>query len=402
MANPIIEPLKAIRRKYLKRKKEWDIKREFAQRYKGAERNLRKVAKSRDRAERSLLIGPTNAAGQATAWSRALKKEKINADSLRVVSDLDEVFDADWKIPRQSFIKWQDRANFAKEVVNKYNCILLESARPLFGLRIDGRNLTPDNFLEDLRLLRKLKIPTGVIFHGSDIRDLEYHRKMNSFSPFHQAKEQMAQVAAVGEKAAANRGVISAVSKMNVPIFITTPDLFHEIPNAIWLPVTVDWEKFDLVARQKPAFHHEGPIKVLYLPSKSWIKSSEIIIPVLEKLNSEGIIDWIKSEPVSHSEVPELMAKADVVIDQFLGIVGVLPCEAMAAGRLVLTHLAKWANEKLPQLPPVIDITPTSLESVLRNLKPNSELVLAGRAYVKRWHDGSESAKRLKESVVGY
>jgi len=88
-----------------------------------------------------------------------------------------------------------------------------------------------------------------------------------------------------------------------------------------------------------------------------------------------------------------------VLVDQFIGIVGALPIEAMAAGRMVLTHIEEWAYEKIAK-PPVTEITPESLERVLRELKIDSEQISAGTAYVTKWHDGTMSSKLLREKLL--
>jgi hypothetical protein len=393
----VISNLKALRRIYLKHKREFDIKHEFKKRYRKAERELIRTGKNHRNTAPNYLIGPTNSAGQADQWARILRASGDKAKSLRVVSDLAEFFEADIKIPRQDLVTWSGRFQLGKRIFSEFNIFCLESLRPILGLRNDGRNLSAENAISDLKLLKRAKIKTAVIFHGSDIRDTDYHVKLNSFSPFRDAGNDFT---AVKEKAIANRAVLPTLLKTGIPIFVTTPDLFHEVPSAKWLPVTIDYEKFNDVAINHPAFSHSGPPKILYLPSKGWIKSKGIIEPVLAKLDEEKVIDWLKVGAVPHAKVPDLMAQADVVIDRLDGVVGVFACEAMAAGRLVLAHLASWAYENAEVIPPVINITPENLEEVLRNISMKQELISEARAYAKQYHDGEESAKRLKLALA--
>jgi hypothetical protein len=346
---------------------------------------------------RRALIAPTNSAGQGFAWARILSQAGLPADSLRVVSENEEYFDSTIKIPRLKLVKYQDRSEFATQLASEYSHFYWESLRPLFSLANQKGVVTARNAVDDIALLKKAKKKVAIILHGSDVRDVEHHKKMNSFSPFHDAGDALT---VVTKRAYELRAELPRVAKLKVPIFVTTPDLFHEVPNARWLPLAIDCVELGKIAKQSPAFHHAGPPRVLFLPSNSWVKSANLITPILEKLDHEGVIEWVKSGRVPHEQIPELLSGVDVLIDQFIGIVGVLPLEAMAAGRLVLTHLAPWANEPLPELPPVIDISPTTLERELRNLRALSQQEIkvrieGGIAYVNRWHDGVESKKAL-------
>ncbi len=391
-----IVALKKFRRNFIKnRQAQRKIKARNKQIKKG-NRAVIRSGKKNQKMKPSILIGPTNAAGQAWQWSQVLSASGNLAKSMRVVSDLEEIFEADIKIPRQDFLSWENRLKIATELFSQFNTIFIESMRPLFGLQSDKKNLTTEDFFEDLNLLKKSKIKSAVILHGSDIRDPEMHKQKCEFSPFHHAP---IEAETVFQKALENRKLLFELKKKGIPVFITTPDLFQEVDFGTWLPVSINWEKFNDIADKSPAFNHAGPVKVLYLPSKNWIKSAEIIQPILEKLDQAGEIEWIKSPMVNHDQVPNLIAQCDVLIDQFLGIVGVLPCEAMAAGRMVLTHNAIWANSRLPEIPPVIDINPQNLESILRNLKKDDALITKARTYVKRWHDGTESATRLSKAL---
>jgi glycosyltransferase involved in cell wall biosynthesis len=179
---------------------------------------------------------------------------------------------------------------------------------------------------------------------------------------------------------------------------VTTPDLLHEVPSATWLPVCIDVPAFNAVADDHPAFQHKGVPRVLYVPSKSWVKSAEIIEPILDKLDSEGVIQRIRTGRVPHEELPGLLAQCDVLVDQFVGVVGALALEGMAAGRLVLTHVESEAYAKVGQQPPVIEISPSTLENTLRNLKPDATLIQQAREFVAAHHDGKQSAAILKNN----
>jgi hypothetical protein len=390
------ESLKAIRRFFLRHKREWDDNRRFNSMKRNAIKKTLNASKPM-RKKVKVLFAPTNSAGQGYEWAQVLSQTGIPAESLRVVSDRDELFPSTHKVAREEIVKYQDREKFAQRIASQYSHIFWESLRPLFSFSTEKGAFTAHNAVDDIALMKKAKKKVAVIFHGSDIRDTDYHILHNRFSPFAHAGEELIPVKKRAEEL---RAQLPQLRKMKIPFFVTTPDLFHEVPDARWLPLVIDTSHFGKIAQQSPAFAHGGKPRVLYLPSKSWIKSAEIITPILEELDSEGVITWVKSERVVHEKLPDLLSQVDVVVDQFVGIVGVLPLEAMAAGRLVLTHCAKWANKALPEIPPVIDVTPETLEKQLRNLSSLSReeitsQVNAGILFVGKYHNGDESRKAL-------
>ena len=358
-----------------------------------AEKTLVQVGKSSSASR--IFIGPANSAGQAMLWAKFLTDSGSSADSMRITNDPVELFDSTIKIERLTWITWKRRVQFGQEIAKNYGAVFVESLRPLFAYKT-VRTFTAERAVDDLLLLRKAKKKVAVIFHGSDIRDVDYHASINPFSPYNNAGTELD---AVKARALEARAQLPRLHKANIPLFVTTPDLLHEVPNATWLPVCVDVPTFSAVADSHPAFQHNGVPRVLYLPSKSWVKSAEIIEPILDTLDSEGIIHRVRTGRVPHHELPGLLAQCDVLVDQFVGILGVLALEAMAAGRIVLTHIQGDVYKQVGQKPPVIEISPATLESALRNLKPDAALVQNAREFVATNHDGKRSAELLRAST---
>jgi hypothetical protein len=237
-----------------------------------------------------------------------------------------------------------------------------------------------------------------VIFHGSDIRDTVAHAARNPFSPFHNESEELQKMRI---RTAQNAALLPLLREMKIPIFVTTQDLLLDLPDAHWLPVTIDFDRFFQVGAKSPIFSDpEAKLRVLFLPSRPWLKSADLIEPVLIKLREEGVISYhsyiSSGEFLKHSEIPTVMAEVDLVIDQYLGVVGVFPLEALAAGRLVMSFLPPEAGEV-----PIINITPETLEIEIRRIAITRPRPVAGVEYVKRWHDGRESLLALAE-VFGF
>ena len=349
------------------------------------------------RTKPSFLIGPTNSANQATLWSRELSALGFRSESLRISSEsANEWFTTDIALTRSEWIVFEKRQSLADLVAKSKDVVLFESLRPIFRLlhAKDGRN----QLVEDFELLDLMGKRYGVVFHGSDIRDTAAHANRHPFSPFHKESEELSKLRA---RTSANQALLPLLREKKIPIFVTTQDLLVDVPDAHWLPVTIDFERFHRVAIESPIFSNpDEKLRVLFLPSRSWLKSADLIEPVLIKLRDEGLISYhsylAKGQSLAHSEVPGAMAAADLVIDQFLGVIGVFPIEALAAGRLVMSYLPAEAGEV-----PIINVTPETLESEIRRVAATRPHPQAGVEYARQWHDGRESVLALAE-VFGF
>ena len=100
------------------------------------------------------------------------------------------------------------------------------------------------------------------------------------------------------------------------------------------------------------------------------------------------------------AQAGELIRSADIVVDQvLLGLYGVLACEAMAAGRLVLGHVGERLRARVPADVPVVETTPDDLAEVLDHVLEDrlaAQLAAAqGPPFVERFHDGRYSSDIL-------
>ena len=96
---------------------------------------------------------------------------------------------------------------------------------------------------------------------------------------------------------------------------------------------------------------------------------------------------------IPHDQIPALLAESDLIIDQFLGVIGVFPIEALAAGRLVMSFMP---NEESST--PIINVTPVTLESEIRRVAAERPLPKGGTEYARRWHDGRESVLAIRRA----
>lgn len=265
--------------------------------------------------------------------------------------------------------------------------VLVESLVPLVGEPALAR-------LEmDLRLLRDRNLTVGAAFHGSDIRDPERHAAEVPDSFFRLGDEAWRR-----SLATAARRRREFVQATGLQAFVSTPDLMLDLPLAVWLPLVVD---ASLWRADRPPFDRSKPV-FLHLPSrrKPAIKGTDIIDPVLRHLDRKGIIEYRSPEFAPHSLVPSLVRDADVVVEQILaGSYGVAAVEAMAAGRLVLGNVGNRTRALMDDDPPIVDVTPETLEEVSLQIARSPELFVRaaelGPLFVDRVHSGLRSARAL-------
>jgi hypothetical protein len=340
-------------------------------------------------------IGPRNGNGQAWAWAEALRVaaptlpvEAFAAAfatgrlDMRFASDIDIPI-ADWK--RQSWQLW-----WAHRLRNHYSHVLLEQ-----GLSASGW-LNGKHFFNDLEMLRRADITVGLVFRGSEIRDPAGHAAREPFSPYRDPEDALTKrlqtyVAVQHER----------LAEFDGPVFVTTLDLLDDVPHATWLPQVLDigrWRPGD------PVLQRARPI-VLHAPSKEQVKGSAWVDAACEPLHEAGHIEYRRLSGVPFSQMPEMIASADIVIDQMaLGAYGVLALQALASERLVIGHVSERVRARLDADLPILQADPPQLrqvlEQVLSDRSSAATVAAKGREYVTTFHSGAHSAQRLLEKFV--
>jgi hypothetical protein len=342
------------------------------------------------RSTKGLLIGRVNSAGQASAWAMAVARSYPGTSAQAFAIEKPGGFGhgADVLVRAAEFndSEWQSR--FLAEIRNQHSHVLVESMHSLFPELAKG--------VEDgLGLLERNQFRVGLIFHGSDIRDPEIHEKLNPGSPFPRlrAAGHGDFVDTLAQNARARRDVAEWFGD---PIFVSTPDLLDYVDRAIWLPVTVEMSRW---ATSGPALLRRRPV-FLHAPSSELLKGSDVIDRVLRRLAEENLVDYVRAARVEAANMPALVASSDVVVDQLhLGLYGVLACEAMAAGRLVVSEVGERVRARIPVGIPIVEVDEYSLEATLRRIAADPagfrDIAEAGPNFVRRFHDGTLSARIL-------
>ena len=336
-----------------------------------------------------LMIGPANFAGQGFAWARAAERSipGLYAESLtRIVGSFKFPTDDEVSSFRYQFPNWQKRQSH--RITRNFTHVLIEAGRPITA-SLHGRTVD-----KEITVFTKAGLSCAVVSHGSDTRVPSHHIQKYSASPFKDAPLDVVETLE-------NRAqlLVAIYSKLDIPIFVSTPDLLDDLPNGIWLPVVVDrtqWET-EFVAKA-------GKLKVLYAPSKSWIKGGPKVDEVLQSMSERGLIDYLRITSVPADDMPTFVKSADIVIDQFaLGAYGAMAVQAMAAGKVVIGHVAPWVRERIPSEVPIVESTVDQIEEVVLRLASDEaareEIGIQGKQFVTKFHDGSYSGSVLKSWI---
>ncbi len=341
-----------------------------------------------------VYISPTNYSGQAHLWAQSLMSTDPNIGAVNVAVDVPEGFSfiADTVVPPAVFARsetWQ-RAEY--DVVTQFTHVMFEAERPIFG-RLFGRDIR-----RELGELRSKGISVAMMAHGTDARLPSRHATATDWSPYLDPDLYLDKL-----ESEAKRN-IALLADVDTPVFVSTPDLLDDVPWATWCPVTVNVDRW-----ARPRRTRTGPLRVVHAPSKTAIKGTHLIEPVLAGLHEEGLIEYRRLEGVSHVDMPDRFAEADVVLDQFrLGSYGVAACESMAAGCVTVGHVLPHVRSRVEQssggAAPIVEATPESLGDVIRRLIDDPErrvrLSEEGREFVRRTHDGRASAEILREHWI--
>ncbi|NES31012.1 hypothetical protein GCE86_04075 [Micromonospora terminaliae] len=347
----------------------------------------------REPADRRLAIGPANFAEQAYQWARAVERHlELPAVSFALkpvpLRGRGFQFSAHHRIPHPRLMTPWGRAVRLNRILHGATHLAVDGFIPLHRAGIAA----------DLARASRQGIRMALIAHGSDIRDPDAHMARFGFSYYASAPNEW--VDKLRRRSRRNRSIAVALA---LPLFVSTPDLLLDVPEATWLPLSVDVERWQAA---HPALGGGTPT-VLHRPSysKPPIKGTDVIDPVLRNLAALGRIRYLAPEHVSHDAMPELVGQADIVVDQIrTGSYGVAAVEGLAAGRLVIGFLGPATRALMPEEPPIVDASPERFAAVMNGILDDpetfSERAAAGPGFVRRWHDGAASAAALKSFLA--
>ncbi|GAB3144575.1 hypothetical protein [Marisediminicola antarctica] len=340
-----------------------------------------------------LYIGPVNWAGQGYQWARAVRRFGNDADAVNMAYRVgtEYGFPADYVVPVGVYSwsrEWQERQ--AAYVHENFTHVLVEAERILFAGAFRG------SLPAEVRELGRRGIGVAMLCHGSDIRLPSRHAARHADSPF---RDGLWDLTPTLEKQA--RRNLALLESLGRPVFVSTPDLLVDVPGATWLPVVIEPDAWS--TDQLPFQAHGLPV-VAHAPSRAAVKGSDLVDPILQQLDDEGLLRYRRVERVAASDMPEVYRSSDIVLDQFrIGSYGVAACEAMAAGRVVVSHVSddvrRHVLEATGETLPIVEATGANIEEVLRGIiadpAPYRRRAGDGPRFVTSVHNGLLSARAL-------
>lgn len=342
-----------------------------------------------------VLIAPVNYSGQATGWARALERAdpNVSARSMAVHVPGGFDFDADLIVPVSTYhndADWQRRQLAAATSATH---VLIEAEEPPFG-RLFGRSTGAQ-----ASALIDAGVDVAFLGHGTDIRLPSRHIADNIWSYYADESVYVPRAEVLAQRN------IDLVRGSGRPLFVSTPDLLLDLPEAAWCPVVLDLERWSTFRTPRSA---GDLLRVAHAPSVAAAKGTNLVMPVLEKLAGEGLIDLDLISGIPSAEIPARFARADVVLDQFrAGSYGVAACEALATGCAVVGNVSQQVRDAVREHTgrrlPIIDATPSTIEAVLRDLASSDDAAEAIQErvdFVRDVHDGRRSASVLLDDWI--
>ena len=231
------------------------------------------------------------------------------------------------------------------------------------------------------------------VFHVMDSE-----RPLRWFAPYRRGKTIVVQH--LGSHFRRNPTAISRICARYSAIEVTDSiDLIR--PHVAFQPVPADFEALDRLRRAR--YRRSKRIRIAHAPTNRAIKSTKVIVEVVERLARRHPIEFDLIEKTSNAECLERKARADIFVDQLLLGFGVNAIECWAMGIPVVSGLVdpkarQNAFGMWGQLP-WADATEATLEAVLERLILDkawrAELGERGRAHGLAWHSEPVVVQRM-------
>ena len=343
-----------------------------------------------------LLVGPVNYAGQGYRWSRALESTgRVSARNYVHTENNVLQYDADYRVTwrtAEHSRAWQQ--SMVDELERDYTHVMIEACFPVLGGMYSG------DVRKQVALLQARGLKLAIVGHGTDVRLPSTHMNADSWSYFH---NDIWVPAALLEPSVAEN--LRLIADLGLPTFVSTAGLLVDVPQAHFVGVVVDPDKW---ANDTRPLTRER-IRVVHAPTNPNLKGTPDIAPVARRLHDEGLIEYVELKGIPNAEMPTVFADADVVLDQFrTGDYGVGACETMAAGRIVLAHVTDQVRSEVAAhagMPlPVPETTIDTVETVLRDIAARRDhyraIAASGPEFVRRLHNGDFSRDVLMKHFI--
>ena len=339
--------------------------------------------------EYRIFFGPVNYAGQATRWARALETDpRVSARSMVSLDNNPFGYAVDYTVPWRTMEhshRWH-RAMLSA-LRDHYTHVVVEAVVPIIGGMYGG--VEGGDIRRQIDAIRDAGVEVWMLGHGTDVRLPSRHRQLEPWS--HYRDDEWTPFDLIERITQENLRVIEDVG---APTFVSTPGLLLDLPDAALTPVVIEPERW---TNDAPVLQSRPP-RVMHAPSIPITKGTHLIRPAIDRLVAEGLIGFELTKGVPNDRMPAYYAQRDILLDQFRsGDYGVAACEAMAAGRLVVSHVSDQVRREVLDRTglevPIVEATIDTLEDVLRDVIDDPdryrEIARRGPSFVRAVHDGT-------------
>lgn len=237
----------------------------------------------------------------------------------------------------------------------------------------------------DFLILRLLRKPRLVQFHGSEIRDNNLCIEENPWFAEAFSREQFAELSKLANETQKAFGSADFFFALGYGLVqYVWPE---HIEKTFILERAVDTESFIGESSRK----NDGRIVIAHGPSEPQRKGSHYIAQAVDEISKKRDIEYVFLTNMDHDEVINAMHSADIEVDQLLcGDFGVAAIEAMACGCVAVANVSDSLQEAYPDDLPIVFATPETIQTILLELiddpQKRERLSLEGQAYAKKHH----------------
>ena len=354
--------------------------------------DLRPVARAKP-GDTRLLIARANFASQGYYWARAAETlPGVSAVNLAFgwapsVAHIEPDVAVAGNVGRHSHL-WARKQR--KAILQGFTHVLYEAERPLLPSLYGG------DLVAEIDDLRRQGIRVAMVSHGSDTRIPSRHVELEPYSPFVHALDGM-----TANLETSTRLNHRALDALGLPTYVSTPDLLLYRPDAVWLPTLTDPQRWETLP--SAVLGARVPV-VLHVPSRSALKGTSAISPAMRRLAGENVIQYVEAERVPYEDMPAMISRADIVIDQVsMALYGVASVEAMLAGRIVVAQAGRHIREHIVDEKgwelPIVEANPDTIYDVVKDIATDPDRYRdraeQGRLFAHEVHSQSAAAAAL-------
>lgn len=251
-----------------------------------------------------------------------------------------------------------------------------------------GRSMLPR--LADVRLARWMGKPAFVHFRGRDVATVQQTIAYSGATC-------TTETALPPRGSSRQHDLVEQWRHLAHCLLISTPDLWREVPDAIWVPQAIELSRW--LYSPKPLNDGET-IVVGHAPTNPAMKGTRHVEHAIRVLQQQGLdirLELIAGVPPP--EVPARMQRCHLAVDQVVqGAYGNVTLQFMALGRPTLNYLDPMYDERGIAVPTASTRPSTLSEDIRRLLSSPAEyesLATRGREYVESVHDAKVISRRL-------